>query len=77
MMRVARVLADKSLRELLDFIVAHLLRLSYPFFLIPWDLDLRFRNSKSENTKSENTSKSDILEIFPLWYILSVIKSQL
>ena len=33
---------DKSLREVLDFCAAHLLRVSFPFCLLPRDLDLRF-----------------------------------
>ena len=33
---------DKSLRDVFDFCAAHLLRLSFPFCLLPSDLDLRF-----------------------------------
>ena len=51
---------DKLLREVPDFRAAHLLRLSFPFRLLPCDLRLRFRISKRENT-----SKSGILEMFP------------
>ena len=60
-------LADKSLREVLHFCAVHLLRLTFPFFLLPWDLDLRFRISKREKT-----SKSGILEMFPSWKVCMI-----
>ena len=40
---------DKSLvKESVRFFLAHLLRLSFHFCLLPIALDLRFRNSKRE-----------------------------
>ena len=53
---------DKSLSEVFDLFTARFFRLPLPFFLIPCDLDLRFRISKRENT-----SKSGILEMLPSW----------
>ena len=53
---------DKSLSEVFDLFTARFFRLPFPFFLIPYDLDLRFRISKRENT-----SKSGILEMLPSW----------
>ena len=51
---------DKLFREVPDFCAAHLLRLSFPFCLLPRDLCLRLRISKRENT-----SKFGILEMLP------------
>ena len=53
---------DKSLSEVFDLFTARVFRLPFPFFLIPCDIDLRFRISKRENV-----SKSGILEMLPSW----------
>ena len=42
-------LLEKSLNEVFDLFTARFFRLPFPFFLIPCDLDLRFRISKREN----------------------------
>ena len=47
---------------------AQVLRLMLPFLRLPWYLLLRLLHSKRE----KKTSKSDILEILPSWYILSL-----
>ena len=52
---------DNLLWEVPDFCAAHLLRLSFPFCLLPRDQRLRSRISKRVNT-----SKSGILEMLDI-----------